>query len=67
MELTYDPIKLSLFQSANSAFDIGFLGKTRPDLSGIYDLKLLDEVLSEKGLPAIDAGGQDQIGIDSIL
>jgi NitT/TauT family transport system substrate-binding protein len=67
MELTYDPIKLSLFQSANSAFDIGFLGKTRPDLSGIYDLKLLDEVLSEKGLPAIDAGGQDQTGIDSIL
>ena len=67
MELTYDPIKLSLFQSANSAFDIGFLGKTRPDLSGIYDLKLLDEVLSEKGLPTIDAGGQDQTGIDSIF
>src|SRR5918911_4583965 len=49
MELTYDPIKLSLFQSANDAFDIGFLGKTRPNLSGIYDLKLLDEVIAEKG------------------
>ena len=68
MELTYDPIKLSLFKSANSAFDIGFLGKTRPDLSGIYDLKLLDEVLSEKGIPTIEAGGgQGQTGIDSIL
>jgi NitT/TauT family transport system substrate-binding protein len=69
MELTYDPIKLSLFQSANSAFDIGFLGKTRPDLSGIYDLKLLDEVLSEKGLPVIETGGggQEQTGIDSVL
>ena len=67
LELTYDPIKLSLFQSANSAFDIGFLGKTRPDLSGIYDLKLLDEVLSEKGLPAIETGGQEQTGIDSVL
>ena len=60
LELTYDPIKVSLFQSANSAFDIGFLGKTRPDLSGIYDLKVLDEVLSEKGLPTIEAGGQEQ-------
>ena len=69
MELTYDPIKESLFQSDNSAFDIGFLGKTRPDLSGIYDLKLLDEVLSEKGLPAIETGGggQEQTGIDSVL
>ena len=69
MELTYDPIKESLFQSANSAFDIGFLGKTRPDLSGIYDLKLLDEVLSEKGLPVIETGGggQEQTGIDSVL
>ena len=68
LELTYDPIKLSLFQSANSAFDIGFLGKTRPDLSGIYDLKILDEVLSEKGLPTVGGGGgQEQTGIDSVL
>jgi NitT/TauT family transport system substrate-binding protein len=67
MELTYDPIKESLFQSANSAFDIGFLGKTRSDLSGIYDLKVLDEVLSEKRLPTIEAGGQEQTGIDSVL
>ena len=68
LELTYDPNKLSHFQSANSAFDIGFLGKTRPDLSGIYDLKILDEVLSEKGLPTIGGGGgQEQTGIDSVL
>ena len=53
MELTYDPIKLSLFQSANSAFDIGFLGKTRPDLSGIYDLKLLNAVIAERGKETI--------------
>src|ERR671921_2232222 len=53
MELTYDPIKLSLFQSANSAFDIGFLGKTRPDLSGIYDLKLLNGVIAERGKETI--------------
>lgn len=53
MEITYDPVKESLFQSANDAFDIGFLGDTRPDLSKIYDLKLLNEVLEEKNLPTI--------------
>jgi NitT/TauT family transport system substrate-binding protein len=53
MKLTYDPIKLSLFQSANSAFDIGFLGKTRPNLSGIYDMKLLNDILVEKGKETI--------------
>src|SRR3989344_5414327 len=53
MEITYDPVKDSLFQSANDAFDIGFLGDTRPDLSKIYDLKLLNEVLEEKGLEQI--------------
>lgn len=53
MEITYDPMKESLFKSANDAFDIGFLGDTRPDLSEIYDLKLLNDVLEEKGLKQI--------------
>jgi len=53
LEITYDPIKQSLFKSANDAFDIGFLGKTRPDLSGIYDLTLLNEVLKDKGLQTV--------------
>ncbi len=54
LELTWDPIISSLIKSANDAFDIGFLGKTRPDLSGIYDLKLLNEVLKDKGLQTVD-------------
>lgn len=54
LELTWDPIISSLIKSANDAFDIGFLGKTRPDISGIYDLKLLNEVLKDKGLQTID-------------
>jgi NitT/TauT family transport system substrate-binding protein len=61
LEFTNDPIKLSLFQSANDAYDLGFLakGQERPNLSGIYDLALLDQVLSEKGLPTIGGtGGQ---------
>ena len=31
-----------------------FLGKTRPDLSGIYNLKFLNEVLKDKGLQIVN-------------
>ena len=48
MQVTYDPIHSSLLKSTQQAFDEGFLGRTQPDLSGLYDLKLLNEVLSEK-------------------
>jgi NitT/TauT family transport system substrate-binding protein len=55
IEFTYDPLKVSLFKSANDAYDLGFLakGKERPDLSGIYDLTILNEVLKDKGLGTI--------------
>jgi sulfonate transport system substrate-binding protein len=53
LEVTYDPVQSSLFLSADRAFQLGFLGKERPDLNGIYDLTLLDQVLAEKGLEAI--------------
>ena len=54
LELTYDPIKQSLFKSASDAFNVGFLGKIKPDLSGIYDLTILNQVLKKKGLQEID-------------
>jgi NitT/TauT family transport system substrate-binding protein len=54
IDFTYDPLKLELFLSANNAFDLRFLGKQRPDLSGIFDLRILDEVLKEKGLQPIE-------------
>lgn len=50
MELTYDPLKSSLFASAQAAFDQGFLGKQKPDLTGIYELDPLNAVLKRKGL-----------------
>ena len=53
LEVTYDPLKSSLLTSAQSAFDAGFLGKQIPDLSGIYDLSFLNQVLAEKGRKAI--------------
>jgi len=48
-EITDDPIRSSLLTSAQSAYDAGFLGKSMPDLSGLYDLALLNQVLKEKG------------------
>lgn len=53
LEIIYDPLKDSLFKSAQWAFQQGFLGKRNPDLSGIYDLRILNEVLEEKQLPKI--------------
>jgi len=53
LEITYDPIKESLYTSANDAFELGFLGDTKPDLSNIYDLSLLNKVLEEKNFSTI--------------
>ena len=55
IEITYDPIAWSLFTSAEAAFDLGFLGTDEPDLSGIYALDILNEVLREKNLPEVEA------------
>ena len=48
MAVTCDPIRSSLLKSTQQAFDEGFLGRKQPDLSGLYDLTLLNEVLREK-------------------
>ena len=53
MDVTYDPIRSSLLTSAQAAFDAGFLGRQKPDLSGLYDLSLLNQVLAEKKKKAI--------------
>ena len=52
LEITYDPVSASLLKSAEDAYRIGFL-KEKPDLSRIYDLKLLNDVLREKELPEV--------------
>ncbi len=53
LQVTYDPLRASLLTSAKSAFDAGFLGRQAPDLSGLYDLSLLNQVLAEKGKKAV--------------
>lgn len=53
LTFTVDPISSSLQKSADSARELGFLQTS--DLKGIYDLTLLNQVLSEAGRPAISA------------
>jgi NitT/TauT family transport system substrate-binding protein len=64
IDFTYDPLKLSLFQSADDAYSLGFLakGKPHPDLSGIFDLTILDQVLKENGLKPVETAATDQSG-----
>ena len=49
IELTC-PLKESLLKLANYEFQLGFLDSTKHILYRIYDLKLLNQVLEEKGL-----------------
>jgi len=53
MEITDDPIRSSLLKSAQWAFQAGFLGSKMPDLTGLHDLTLLNQVLKEKGRKAV--------------
>ena len=53
LDITYDPLTSSLYQSADRAFSLGFLGTSKPDLTGIYNLGLLNSVLTSKGLATV--------------
>jgi NitT/TauT family transport system substrate-binding protein len=53
LQITYDPLPNTLLISARSAYEAGFLGKQQPDLSRLYDLSLLNQVLAETGRKAI--------------
>ena len=52
LEFTYDPIEQSLFKMADDAYNLNLIGRgSKPDLTNIYDLELLKEVLKERNLP----------------
>jgi NitT/TauT family transport system substrate-binding protein len=53
LQVTYDPLRTSLMTSAKSAFDAGFLGRRALDLSNLYDLTLLNQILAEKKKKAV--------------
>jgi NitT/TauT family transport system substrate-binding protein len=50
---TYDPLASTLFVSADHAFAVGFLGDSKPDLRGIYDLTPLNQVLASQRLAPV--------------
>ena len=53
MDFTYDPLKQSLYKIGEDANSLGFISKTKGnklDISGIFDLSLLNKVLQERGL-----------------
>ena len=53
LSITYDPVSASLRTYADWAFELGFLGATRPDLGHLYSLGTLNGILKEKGLDAV--------------
>jgi NitT/TauT family transport system substrate-binding protein len=53
LELTVDPLASSLTRNADAAFELGFLGRSAPDLRNLVDLTLLSKVLKSKSLPPI--------------
>jgi NitT/TauT family transport system substrate-binding protein len=53
LDITYDPLAASLFKSADNAYSLGFLGKSKPDLSGILDLAPINQILTAKGLATV--------------
>lgn len=52
VEFTWDPVSSSVYTSAEAAHRVGFI-KKKPNLEGIYELSLLEEVLEQKNLPPL--------------
>jgi NitT/TauT family transport system substrate-binding protein len=55
LTLTDDPLAATIKEQANRAADLGFINQ--PDLTGILDLTILNDVRKAKNLPAIDDAG----------
>ena len=52
-DAVYDPLAKTCLTQADSAFALGFLGDTSPDLSGLYNIDLLNAVLKDAGKPPV--------------
>ena len=56
LTITPDPIASSIQTNAAAAVTVG-ISKSVPDLTGIYDLTLLNQLLTAAGRPTVSAGG----------
>lgn len=54
IEFTVDPVRKSILQQSQWAFEEGFLGSKKPDLLNICDLSILNEVLKEKKMHPVE-------------
>jgi NitT/TauT family transport system substrate-binding protein len=53
MTFTYDPLPNSLLTDASSAYTLGFLGSSKPNLTGLYQLDDLNAILASKHLAQV--------------
>lgn len=49
LEFTYDPVPASLRKNARDAYECGLVSEI-PDLTGLYELKFLNDALKDRGL-----------------
>ncbi|MDQ4017777.1 MAG: ABC transporter substrate-binding protein [Thermoproteota archaeon] len=51
LEFTFDPVEESLFTIADNAYELGYLddGRSKSDLSNIFDLTILNDILAGMG------------------
>ncbi|MGH3835149.1 MAG: ABC transporter substrate-binding protein [Pseudonocardiaceae bacterium] len=56
LTVTGDPIAASLQHSADSAVAAG-VAREKVNLQGIYELSILNRILTQRGLPTVSAGG----------
>ncbi|MGH3801591.1 MAG: ABC transporter substrate-binding protein [Pseudonocardiaceae bacterium] len=56
LTVTPDPIASSLQRSAENAVAAG-VAKEKVDLNGVYELSILNRILTQRGLPAVSADG----------
>ena len=53
LTFTYDPASESVTQQAQNAYSLGFLTTSPSNLSGLYDLTILNSVLEAQGLHSV--------------
>jgi NitT/TauT family transport system substrate-binding protein len=54
LTFTYQPLKTSVATQAMHAYELGWLAKDPTNLTGLYDLSILNSVLVARGLPPVD-------------
>ncbi|HEX4924049.1 MAG TPA: ABC transporter substrate-binding protein [Bdellovibrionales bacterium] len=57
LEITYDPLESSVLKMGMSAYELGFIGREKPSLTGLIDTTILNRVLKQQGLKPVAVAG----------